>query len=90
MMSPSVTAFAQSEIRRANSWYGGLGLTLSSGIVASINAGLAEAGAAIIVFSRHSRDNPRIEAETSYLTYARVKEQRILGLLARLPIWSRP
>ena len=88
MMSPSVTAFAQSEIRRANSWYGGL--TLSSGIVASINAGLAEAGAAIIVFSRHSRDNPRIEAETSYLTYARVKEQRILGLLARLPIWSRP
>jgi len=88
MMSPSVTAFAQSEIRRANSWFGGL--TLSSGIVASINAGLAEAGAAIIVFSRHSRDNPRIEAETSYLTYARVKEQRILGLLARLPIWSRP
>ena len=88
MISPSVTAFAQSEIRRANSWFGGL--TLCSGIVASINAGLAEAGAAIIVFSRHSRDNPRIEAETSYLTYARVKEQRILGLLARLPIWSRP
>jgi hypothetical protein len=88
MISPSVTAFAQSEIRRANSWFGGL--TLSGGIVASINAGLAEAGAAIIVFSRHSRDNPRIEAETSYLTYARVKEQRILGLLARLPIWSRP
>jgi hypothetical protein len=88
MISASVTAFAQSEIRRANSWYGGL--TLSSGIVASINAGLAEAGAAIIVFSRHPRDNPRIEAETSYLTYARAKEQRILGLLARLPIWSRP
>jgi hypothetical protein len=88
MISASVTAFAQSEILRANSWFGGL--TLSSGIVASINAGLAEAGAAIIVFSRHPRDNPRIEAETSYLTYARVKEQRILGLLARLPIWSRP
>ena len=32
MISPSVTAFAQSEIRRANSWFGGL--TLSGGIVA--------------------------------------------------------
>jgi hypothetical protein len=63
MISPSVTAISQSETRRPSSRYGRF--TLSSGIVARINAGLAEVGAAIIVFSRHSRHCRWIEAETS-------------------------
>jgi hypothetical protein len=40
--------------------------------VASINAGLDEAGAGIIAFSRHSRESRWIEAEARYLTYARI------------------
>ena len=73
--------------------------------VANINAGLAEAGAGIIVFSRHSRNSRWVEAETSYLTDARIEGQKILipvalgedcfvppllGPLGRLPIRSRP
>jgi hypothetical protein len=58
--------------------------------------GLAEAGAWIVVFSRHSRDS-------RWLTYARIEEQKmlipallggfvppLLGSLAHLPIRSRP
>ena len=47
-------------------------------IVARINAGLEEAGAGIIVFSRHSKDSRWVEAEVSYLTYARVVESKVL------------
>src|SRR5688500_12909001 len=47
-------------------------------IVASINAGLEEAPAGIIVFSRHSRESRWVEAEVSYLTYARIQERKVL------------
>jgi hypothetical protein len=47
-------------------------------IVASINAGLDQAGAGIIVFSRHSKESRWVEAEVSYLTYARIQEQKVL------------
>ena len=47
-------------------------------IVASINAGLDEAGAGIIVFSQHSRESRWVEAEVSYLTYARIQESKLL------------
>ena len=47
-------------------------------IVASINAGLEEADAGIIAFSRHSRESRWVEAEVSYLTYARIQEEKIL------------
>ena len=47
-------------------------------IVASINAGLEEADAGIIVFSRHSRESRWVEAEVSYLTYARIQERKVL------------
>ena len=47
-------------------------------IVASINAGLDEAGAGIIVFSRHSQESRWVDAEVSYLTYARIQEQKVL------------
>ena len=47
-------------------------------IVASINAGLDEAGAGIIAFSRHSQESRWVEVEVSYLTYARIQEEKIL------------
>jgi hypothetical protein len=47
-------------------------------IVKSINDGLDKADAGIIVFSRHSRDSRWIEAEVSYLTFARIEERKVL------------
>jgi hypothetical protein len=47
-------------------------------IVSRMNEGLEEATAGSIVFSQHSRDSRWVEAETSYLTYARVEEGKIL------------
>jgi hypothetical protein len=47
-------------------------------IVASINDGLDKADAGIIVFSRHSRDSRWIDAEVSYLTFARIEERKVL------------
>ena len=47
-------------------------------IVAKINAGLEEASAGLIVFSQHSRESRWVEAETSYLTYARIQEGKVL------------
>jgi tetratricopeptide (TPR) repeat protein len=47
-------------------------------IVASINAGLDEAAAGIVVFSRHSRESRWVNAEVSYLTYARIQEGKAL------------
>ena len=47
-------------------------------IVARINAGLEEATAGLIVFSKHSRESRWVEAETSYLTYARINEGKVL------------
>ncbi len=47
-------------------------------IVTKINAGLEQANAGIVVFSKHSRESRWVEAETSYLTYARIQEGKIL------------
>jgi tetratricopeptide (TPR) repeat protein len=64
-------------------------------IVASINDGLEEADAGIIVFSRHSRDSRWVEAEVSYLTYARIQESKplipvVVGDDAWVPPLLRP
>ena len=64
-------------------------------IVASINAGLDEAGCGIIVFSVACRENRWVEAEVSYLTYARIKEGKalipvLLGEDAYVPPLFRP
>lgn len=40
-------------------------------IVAMINQGLDQADAGLIVFSTHARESRWVEAEASYLTYAR-------------------
>ncbi len=47
-------------------------------IVRQINQGLEGADAGIIVFSRHSRESRWVDAEASYLTYARIQEQKII------------
>jgi len=47
-------------------------------IVAKINDGLEQAGAGLIVFSTHSGESRWIEAEVSYLTYARIQESKVL------------
>jgi hypothetical protein len=47
-------------------------------IVASINRGLDEAGAGLVVFSAHSRESRWVEAEVGYLAYARIQEGKAL------------
>ncbi len=64
-------------------------------IVARINEGLEEASAGLIVFSAHSRASRWVEAETSYLTYARIKEGKVIipvmvGQDAYVPPLLRP
>ena len=60
-------------------------------IVSAINRGLDEAGAGIIVFSPHSRESRWVEAESSYLTYARIQENKILiPVLAHDDAWVPP
>jgi hypothetical protein len=59
-------------------WFDKWEIAPGDDIVASINAGLEEAGAGIIAFSRHSRESRWVEAEVSYLTYARIQDDKIL------------
>ncbi len=59
-------------------WYDNWEIGPSDDIVISINAGLDEADCGIIVFSEHARDSRWVEAEVSYLTYARVQEGKAL------------
>jgi len=47
-------------------------------IVSSINSGLDQADAGIIVFSEHSESSQWVKAEVSYLTYARIQEAKPL------------
>lgn len=47
-------------------------------IVASINAGLDEAGCGILVFSKQSWESLWVRAEASYLQYARIEEGKVL------------
>jgi len=63
--------------------------------VAKINAGLEEAPIGIIVFSEHSRESRWVEAEVSYLTYARIQDGKVLipvvvGAGAWVPPLLRP
>jgi tetratricopeptide (TPR) repeat protein len=47
-------------------------------IVARVNDGLEKAGAAIVVFSRHAEASSFVQAEVSYLTWARIQERKVL------------
>jgi hypothetical protein len=76
---PAVEALAVAlRDRGIDSWLDKWEIGAGDDIVASINAGLDQAGAGIIVFSRHSKESRWVEAEASYLTYARIQEQKVL------------
>src|SRR5687767_7605599 len=47
-------------------------------IVASINDGLEQAQAGLIVFSQHTRESRWVDAEVAYLTFARIEEGKVL------------
>jgi hypothetical protein len=59
-------------------WFDKWEIGAGDDIVASINDGLDKADAGIVVFSRHSRQSRWIEAEVSYLTFARIEEREPL------------
>ena len=60
-------------------------------IVAAINKGLDEADAGLIVFSDSSKDSRWVEAETSYLTWARIEEGKVLiPVKVEADAWAPP
>jgi hypothetical protein len=59
-------------------WWDQWDIDAGTDIVAAINKGLDEADAGIIVFSDHSKESRWVEAESSYLTYARIQESKVL------------
>ena len=93
---PAVIAFA--EALRAygfEPWVDKWEIGPTDSIVGSINQGLQDADACIIVFSKNSRDSHWIDAEVSYLTWARLEEKKplipvILGEDAFIPPLLRP
>ena len=93
---PAVIAFA--EALRAHGfepWVDKWEIGPTDSIVGSINQGLQDADAGIIVFSKNSRDSHWIDAEVSYLTWARLEEKKplipvILGEDAFIPPLLRP
>jgi tetratricopeptide (TPR) repeat protein len=47
-------------------------------VIRRINDGLAEAGAGIIVYSRHAQESSFVNAELEYLTWEHIKGQKLL------------
>src|SRR5271166_2323873 len=93
---PAVEALARALRERGiKAWLDKWMIGPGDDIVARINEGLEEAGAGLIVFSAHSRDSRWVEAEVSYLTYARIRENKVLipvivGQDAYVPPLLRP
>ncbi|HYC92357.1 MAG TPA: CHAT domain-containing protein [Thermoanaerobaculia bacterium] len=76
---PAVEALARAlRERGVETWLDKWMIAAGDDIVAKINAGLDEANAGLIVFSSHSRESRWVEAEVSYLTYARIQEGKVL------------
>ncbi|MFL5386555.1 MAG: TIR domain-containing protein [Longimicrobiaceae bacterium] len=76
---PQVEALALAlREREIDPWLDKWEISPGDDIVASINSGLDEAGAGLVVFSAHSRESRWVEAEVSYLTYARIQEGKVL------------
>ncbi|MDX2030205.1 MAG: CHAT domain-containing protein [Blastocatellia bacterium] len=89
---PAVEALAAALRERGiEPWLDKWEISAGDDIVASINAGLDEAGAGIIIFSQHSRESRWVEAEVSYLTFSRVEEGKILiPVIAGEGAWVPP
>ncbi|HEY2621347.1 MAG TPA: TIR domain-containing protein, partial [Acetobacteraceae bacterium] len=76
---PAVEALAEAlRAHGIDPWLDKWEIGLSGDFIASINQGLDEADAGIIVFSAASGASPWVRAEASYLTWARVKEGKLL------------
>src|SRR3954462_10186752 len=93
---PAVEALAHAlRERGVEAWLDKWMIGPGDDIVARINDGLEQAGAGLIVFSAHSRENRWVEAGVSYLTYARILEGKALipvriGEDASVPPLLRP
>jgi TIR domain len=72
------TLAAELRARDIDPWLDKWEIATGGDIVASINAGLEEAGTGIIVFSEHSQESRWVDAEVSYWTYARIEEGKVL------------
>ena len=76
---PAVVPLADAlRARGIDAWLDQYEIAPSADIVARINAGLHQSDAGIIVFSPHSEKSPWVQAEVSYLTYARIQESKTL------------
>ncbi|MEM9156365.1 MAG: CHAT domain-containing protein [Cyanobacteria bacterium P01_F01_bin.33] len=93
---PAVEAFALAlHERNIDPWLDKWEIGPGDDIVAKINAGLEEADAGIVIFSRHSRESRWVESEISSLTYARIVDGKnlipvMLGEEAWVPPLLRP
>jgi tetratricopeptide (TPR) repeat protein len=89
---PAVERLARAlEARGIEVWLDKWEIGPGDDIVARINAGLDESGAGIIVFSERSRESRWVEAETSYLTYARIQEGKpLVPVKAEEGAWVPP
>lgn len=76
---PAVEALASAlRERGVEAWLDKWVIAPGDDIVAKINAGLEEATGGVIVFSSDSEKSPWVQAEVSYLTYARIQEGKVL------------
>ena len=93
---PAVEALARAlRERGVDAWLDKWMIGPGDDIVAMINEGLEQADAGLIVFSAHTRESRWVEAEVSYLTYARIQEGKalipvVLGGDAYVPALLRP
>lgn len=89
---PAVRALVEALTARGiECWWDQWFIDPGTDIVAAINRGLDEAGAGVIVFSDHSRESRWVDAETSYLTYARIQENKVLiPVMAHGDAWVPP
>lgn len=79
------------EERGITCWWDQWEIDAGTDIVAAINRGLDGADAGIVVFSDQSRESRWVEAESNYLTYARIQESKVLiPVMAHADAWVPP
>ncbi len=72
-------------------WWDRWAIQAGTDIASAINQGLEQAEAGVIVFSDHSRESRWVDAESSYLTYARIQENKVLiPVMAHRDAWVPP
>jgi hypothetical protein len=77
--------------RGIDCWWDQWHIDAGTDIVSAINQGLDNADAGIIVFSNHSRESRWVDAEASYLTYARIQEGKpVIPVMVHGDAWVPP